>query len=413
MSGTTQVNAISAQPKSGTLQMLFWGSATRDKLTKATLDLYHKANPGFTITSQYYGFTDYFTKLNALITSDQAPDLIQMDMRYVAQYVRKRQLLDLTELIYNQTIDLSDYDPQLLNSSKVNNTVYGIPLGGNYQGTFYDVTQIDKAGIGAPPADLTWDTYATYANELTQALGGKVYGSMDASGDITTFELWIRQRGKDVYDRDGKINFSQTDAGDWFNYWATMRKAGGCPPLSVQKGLDVTGAPDNSTIVQGKTVFITTLSNLFDAYQTASKHQLSMIMPPTGKTPGMYLKASMLLSIYSGTKYPLTSANYANFILNNADAIKALSIERGIPGSAEAQTLLTPLLSSTDQAIIAYMNTVQRSSNARTKDVLDPPAAGDVSTLLRNTSYAISGGTASVSEGAQMFYAQATKLTSP
>jgi multiple sugar transport system substrate-binding protein len=407
---TSQANGISAQPISGALTMLFWGSATRDKLTHTTFDLYHKAHPSFTITSQYYGFNDYFTKLDARINSGHAPDLIQMDMRYVAQYVRKRQLADLTELIYNQTIDLSDYNPQLLTSSKVNNTVYGIPFGGNYQSHFYDAEQVTKAGIGDPPVDYTWETFAAYSAELTKALGGTVYGTMDGSSDITTFEVWIRQRGLDLYDRNGHLGFQQNDAGDFFNYWDTVRKAGGCPPLSIQKNLDVTGSPDNSSMIKGKTIFLLTYSNLLEAFQKATPHQLKIIMPPTGTTPGMYLKASQLLSIYSGTKYPLTAANYTNFIMNNVDAVKALGIERGIPGSLSAQALLGPLLPPVDQGILSYMGTVQKSNNTRPKEILDPPGAGAVSDLLRTISYAIAGGTP-VSTGAQNFYKQAKKIT--
>ncbi len=409
----TPLNIISAQPTSGTLTMLFWGSPTRDKLTRGTFDLYHQRYPSFSFTSQYYGFNDYFNKLDALIKNGQAPDLIQMDMRYIARYVRKRQLLDLTELIYNQTIDLSDYDPDLLTSSKVNNTVYGIPLGGNYQTSFYDADQIKKAGIGDIPANLTWGNYATYTAELTKALGGTVYGSTDLSSDITTFEVWMRQRGKDLYDRNGHVNFSQTDAGDWYNYWHTLLKAGGCPPLSIQKGLDVTGSPANASMIKGKTVFLTTYSNLFEAFQQATNHQLGLLMPPTGGTgtgPGMYLKASMLLSIDASTKYPLTSANYINFIINNVGAIRALGIERGIPGSTKALAMLRPLLKPVEQAIVDYMATAQKSGNARPKEVLDPPGAGQISDLLRSVSYEISGGNVSVSDGAKSFYTQAKKI---
>src|SRR5581483_3141382 len=121
---TPITNLPSVAPTGGTLHMVFWGSATRDKLTRATFNEFHQQNPSYTITSQYYTFDVYFNKLDAMIAQGRAPDLIQMDMRYIAGYVRKRQLLDLTELIYNQTIDLSDFDPLLLSSSKVNNTVY-------------------------------------------------------------------------------------------------------------------------------------------------------------------------------------------------------------------------------------------------------------------------------------------------
>src|SRR5579884_1586941 len=247
--GLTNLTNTVSEPTAGNLYMIFWGSATRDQLTRATFQQFHQQNPNFTITSNYYTFTDYFNKLDGLIAKGNTPDLIQMDMRFIAQYVRKRQLLDLTEIIYNQSIDLSDFDPLLLNSSKVNNTIYGIPLGGNYQSAIYNAELVEKAGIGEPPAEFSWDTYAAYVTELTKALGETAYGSEDLSTDPTTFELWIRRTGKEMYTRDGQVNFTQEDVGDWFNYWSNLRKTGGCLPWSIQKNMDVSGTPTDSSVV--------------------------------------------------------------------------------------------------------------------------------------------------------------------
>src|SRR5689334_6669351 len=65
----TTVSASQAEPDSGTLSMLFWGSATRDQLTRATFDLFNKQNPNYKITSQYFAFNDYFNKLDALVAN--------------------------------------------------------------------------------------------------------------------------------------------------------------------------------------------------------------------------------------------------------------------------------------------------------------------------------------------------------
>src|SRR5882724_10117603 len=70
------------------LQMFFWGSATRDKLTRQAINLFHQRYPDTTIGSQYSGNDTYYIKLDKKIASGITPDLIQMDMRYIAQYVR-------------------------------------------------------------------------------------------------------------------------------------------------------------------------------------------------------------------------------------------------------------------------------------------------------------------------------------
>src|SRR5579862_8026268 len=101
----TNLTVAPVEPDSGTLHMVFWGSTTRDQLTKATFSEFHQANPAYSITAPAKpdAFNTYFQDLDKLIAAGQTPDLIQMDMRYIAGYVRRRQIMDLTEVIYNQT----------------------------------------------------------------------------------------------------------------------------------------------------------------------------------------------------------------------------------------------------------------------------------------------------------------------
>ena len=414
--GTT-TTSTAVEPDAGTLNMLFWGSATRDQLTRATFGEFHQRNQAYKITSQYFTFDVYFKKLDALIASGKAPDLIQMDMRYIAQYVRRRQLLDLTEIIYNQTLDLSDFDPLLLDSSKVNNTVYGVPLGGNYQSGIYNMDYLDKAGMPMLE-DMTWSTFADYAAELTKALGGTAYGTQDLTTDITNFELFIRQHGKEMYTRDGQINFTQEEVGEWFNYWAKMRDTRACLPYNLQKNLDVSGSAQDNSVVHGKAVFMFTLSNLFESLQEAAfvispQRKLGLVTPPTGgpgSAPGMYLKTSQLLSIFSGTKYPQTSIKYANFIVNDSTAIKQLGIERGIPGSTKAINLLRPRLTAIEATVVDYIAQVSSSGKTSVKTVLDPPGASNVQDLLKSVGSDIASGKRTISDGAQTFYVGAKKV---
>jgi multiple sugar transport system substrate-binding protein len=412
------IGASQAEPDSGTLSMLFWGSATRDQLTRATFDQFNKQNPNYKITSQFFTFDVYFNKLDALIASGKAPDLIQMDMRYIAQYVRKRELMDLTEIIYNQTLDLSDFDPLLLSGSKVNNTVYGIPLGGNYQSCFYNADYLEKAGMPLPES-WTWDSFMSYTTELTKALGGTAYATQDISIDITSFELFIRQHGHEMYTRDGQVNFTQEEAGDWFNYWSKMRDARACLPYSLQKNLDVSGATQDNSVVQGKAAFMFTLSNLFESSQKAAfaispQRKLGITTPPTGgagSSPAMYLKTSQLLSIYANTKYPQTAVKYANFIINDSNAIKTLGIERGIPGSAKGLNLLRPKMTDIQLKVVDYIAKVSASNLTAVKTVLDPPGAAKVQDLLKSVGNEVAAGSRTVSDGAQAFYTGAKKVS--
>jgi multiple sugar transport system substrate-binding protein len=393
------------------LSMFFWGSATRDKLTRQAIAFFQQSHPGVTISSQYSGNDVYYTKLNSQIASGHTPDLIQMDMRYIAQYVRKGILLDLNEYIYDQTVDFSDFDPVLLDSSKVNNTIYGVPLGSNYQCLFYDQTQIAKAGLGPLPTNMTWETFALYTAELSRALGNATYGTADYSGNYDCFEIWIRGRGKELYTREGNLSFELNDVADWYNYWYNLRRSRACPPTNIQAKLDLTGTPTDSSVIKGKAVFSHLFTNQYEAFQAATPHPLALVAYPRGSTPGIYLKASQLLSIAANTKYPVQSVSFASFAVNDPGAVKALGLERGVPGSAAALALLQPQLTPTQQAIVTFMKQLANSGNTRVKEVLDPPGAGQIADILQQTALEVGYGKMSVADGAKAFYAGAQKAT--
>lgn len=390
------------------LQMIFWGSDTRARLTAQTIDLFQKKYPAIKVASQYKNFNDYWGMYNQRLSSNQPTDLIQMDMRYLSTYVRKQKLLDLTQLIYNQAIDLSDFDPLMLAGSTANNTVYGIPLGGNYQTLFYDKTKLALLGAPSPDA-LTWDGFKAYAIQLSKGAGG-VYGSADNSGDIVSFEVWIRGRNRELYNHDGNIDFPLEDVKDWFAYWDSMRKAGGCPPMNIQAALDVSGTPTDSSTIKGKTLCSPMWSNQFDAFQKAMPRKAGLSTQPLGATPALYLKSSMLMSIAADTKYISETASFINFIINDTEAIKVLEVERGVPGSAQAQALLKPQLTASQQAILTYMDAVSKGGVTRVKEVLDPPGAGQVADTLCKVSQDIGLGHTSIQDGSQSFYSQVQKI---
>src|SRR5450432_110519 len=300
----------SIQSSSVKMHMVFWGTATRDKLTQKAIQFFHDQHPTTTITTHYTTFNNFWPQLDADVAARNIPDLIQMDMRYLSNYVKSGLLLDMTQLIYDQTIDLSDFDPLMLDGSKANNSIYGIPLGGNYQCLIYDTVSLDKSGVGAPPETLDWGTFAQYVTDIANGLGKKVYGSADPSGDISVFEIWVRQRGKELYTVDGRLAFDVQDVEDWFNYWSQLRASGGCVPANVQAAASGASGPTNSSLVHGLSVFALPHSNEFEAYQALTKHKLDFLPIPAGPGAGLYFKPSQLLSISAHTPFVTQAASF-------------------------------------------------------------------------------------------------------
>lgn len=400
---------VATQNSSVAMQLLFWGTTTRDTLTKKAIGLFHQRYKDISITSQYSSFTDYWPMLDKMVAANSTPALFQMDMRYIAKYARSGLMLDLTQLIYEQTIVLSDFDPLILAGSKANNAIYGIPLGGNYQCLIYDTTLFKQSGVGALPAKMDWETYAKYMVNVTQGLPKDVYGSADSSGDMSVYEIWIRQRGKELYTVDGELGYTTEDITDWFNYWSRMRESHGCLPADVQAAFtNVTGVA-NSPLAKGKCVFVIPHTNEFESYQAAIKQPIDLALIPHGSQPGLYYKPSLLLSISATTPHVNEAARFIDFLINDANGINAIGTDRGIPGSRKAQALLAPSFTPTQQREIVFTNGISQSGNIRLKEVLDPPAASQVARLFSQAAVDIGQKHTSITAGSQTFYNAALK----
>ena len=394
---------------SETMQLSFWGDASRNKLTQNAIKAFHSSHSTINIHSWFAGFSDYFNKLNTQIAGGSTPDLIQMDMSYLAQYVNQHVLLDLSSLINDKTIDLSDFDKDMLANSEDNKVVYGIPLGGNYECMIYDTTFVQQAGLSNPPSSWTWDDFASYTTQLSHALASKkIVGTTDASGALDVFEIWVRQHGTELWTPDGKVAFTTDTVAAWFDYWSKLRKAGGC--ASAQLQATVTGSgPSASLLAQGKAVFATGHSNQFSGYQVLSPHKFALQTIPTGAAPGIYLKPSMLMSIAAKSKYTKDAAAFTNFLITNPAGVKAIGLDRGVPGSARARAALQPTLKDVDKAVLAYTELVTNSGTTSARNVLDPAGAGKVLTLLGNVAQSVAFGKQSIADGAKSFYDQAVQ----
>ena len=88
-----------------------WGNQTRNERTQKILDMYSEENPGVTIDGQFSEFNDYWNKLATAAAGHSMPDIVQMDYKYLQQYVNNNLLVDLTPYIEDGTIDTAKLQP--------------------------------------------------------------------------------------------------------------------------------------------------------------------------------------------------------------------------------------------------------------------------------------------------------------
>src|SRR6185436_16395570 len=79
------------------LRMAWWGNQTRTDLTNQVIQRYQGATPGVTVRGEPAEWAGYWDKLATQTAADDAPDIVQMDLKYLRQYGDRGALLPLDE----------------------------------------------------------------------------------------------------------------------------------------------------------------------------------------------------------------------------------------------------------------------------------------------------------------------------
>ena len=165
----------------------FW----RDLITE-----FESKNPDATVKLQTVSWTDINQKITTLVSTQQAPDILNLDA--YANFAGDDLLLPADEVLSPETQD--DFIDQFAENGKFDGTQYGIPFVGSVRGLFYNKDIFKKAGIQEPPK--TWDELREDALKIKQQgeVGyGMPVGPEEAQAE---FSLFMWGNGGDWVDGD-------------------------------------------------------------------------------------------------------------------------------------------------------------------------------------------------------------------
>jgi multiple sugar transport system substrate-binding protein len=379
------------------LALAWWGNPTRNKNTQAMIDAYMKANPDVKISGQPGEFNSYWDKLATQTAGGQAPDIIQMDMLYIAEYGSRGALLDLGK------IDTSKFVEGTVDSGKINGKLVGINAGINSALIFASPKVFEKAKMDLPDDKTwTWDQMIDVGAEVASK-AGVPFGVASLLQSDALFGTFVRQRGKELFTENG-LGFDVADAQAWFDFLLKGQKAKafGTPEQTSE---EQPKPLDQSAIVVGNAAMQYYNSNQLEAVSAAAGQQLKMLRGPstTGKATDRktWYKASMLWSASSKSKNPDAAIAWINWFANSPDAANIDLAERGIPPNTEILAEVKPKLSPAQQTVAKYIEDIK--PEVGTTPIAPPPGGGTIQTVLFRHGIDVLFGRKSSAEGAQEF----------
>ena len=388
------------------LRMTWWGGADRARRTRAALDAWQRLNPGAQVDSETVGWGDYWTRLATQAAGGNAPDVLQMDYRYIYEYARRRALRPMDEFM-PEPLDIRDFGAANIDLGRVDGRLFGVAMGINSTAMLYDTTVFERLRIEPPKVGTTWAQFAEIATQVARNAGRRGYfGTEDAGMNEPALEAFVRGRGRPLYADDGKLGMVREDAAEWFDFWDKLRRAGAAAAGDVQAMYRNT--PETSLIVTNRAAMIFTHSNLLIAHQGLTQNKLGMTAYPLGAEPGQYYKPSMLLSMSATAGNPREAVRLIDFLSESREAGESLGVERGVPPSAKRREQLAATVPEGDRIQIDYIAAISRVVG----QIPPPPpsGAGEIENLLRRMNERVAFGQLRVPQAAEEFVAEAGRV---
>ena len=403
---TVTVIGCAAADISGNITLGWWGNPTRNEQTTAVRELFQGAFPGVSVEELTVGWGDYWTQLSTLAASQDLPDVVQMDVAYLEDYVANAQLMDLTPLIESGQIDLSRVPDAVVGLGRLAGGIYAISIGQNSPAMIYNKTLMDELEIEVPNY-MTIDQFTAISRQVYEKTG--IRTNFALSDPSNPLEFLVRGDGLNMWENPSASLFLP-----FFNLIGQAALEGwGYDPASF---IGRAGVVEQDPLIAGgepNTQSWVTFgwSNGITGLQAAAPEGMTLAMatyPSHNPAASNYVRASMYFSIAANTDNVDTAAALVNFWTNSVEANQIMKGERGVPASAAVVEAITPEMNEVGKIMFEYVSMV--AADATIPYALRPPAAGEINSQLRLVVDEMAFGSTTPAGAAESFAAFAANL---
>ncbi len=401
----TAMAAMPAFAAERRIRHFWWGNPERDRRTFEVIDLYKAHHPGIEVSGETIGWGDYWTKMATQTAGGNMADLVQMDYRFLFEYVRRGALQSLDEHIGNG-LDLSNLDAGPVEGGMVDGKLYALNIGSNTQVMPYNIRLLDEAGVDADVINWTREEFGAACEQITSKTGAR--GSDDYSLTTENMEAWIRQEGYEFYDAEGNVAAKAEDVAAFWQFWADLRDAG--IVADKNKTVMVDASMSDWGIVTGDSAISSCWSNQLVAVQSLTQDTIGAAMLPhkAGGVFGQYIKPSQFLALTRDSTDVEAAVAYMNDWVNDPEATAVLGLERGIPASSVVREALAPNLNEAEKLSVEFFAAVQ--DKVSPLPLPAPKGAGEVRDAFARTGTEVVLGSMDIMEAAERFVDDAQSI---
>lgn len=352
------------------LNFQWWGGDQRNLATQKAIQLFEQRHPKIKVAVSFTGYDSYFQRLATQMAAGTGPDVLQMDYYQLRDYAANGLVADLSGPEFSG-IRLDGVPAPYIDVNRLDGKLWAVPTGLGTQALLVDPKIWRKAG-GLPKAGWTWDDlFNDVGPALKRAAPGRA-PLTDFGRYSETFDLWLVQRGKSLYKRDGSLGFTQADLTAFWELTARLRDKGIFTTPNLTASYD--GSTSNSLLVRklssAEFNLTATVQPYFDAYGDIDLVPFPTVSSsaPLGLTAG-----AGMMCIRQSSEHKRQAAQLLDFLLNDPEAGDILGVVRGLPPNRKNMNRIAPGLSTANRKVYEYVAALEK----RLTSSAIPPSGSD------------------------------------
>lgn len=207
--GGTAIPVLADDDQTITMWTVFTGS-DGDILREIVKDYNESNEDGIKVDIDIMDGSTLQAKLPTAISTNTAPDFVLMGIEYIYQYANNDMIIPLDDFWEKTGLDESNYLENVVDKSKVDGTLYGVPMQYNLQYLYYNKDLFEEAGLDPEQPPTTMEELAEDAKKLTNPDKNQ-YG-IGFPTDYASYCEYLWSNGGDVVSEDGKENNLNSEA---------------------------------------------------------------------------------------------------------------------------------------------------------------------------------------------------------
>lgn len=395
------------------LTISWWGNETRNRKTLEMLDLYQKERDNISFGGQFFEWEDYWKKLASAAAGNELPDIIQMDYKYLSQYVEKGLLLDLQPYVENGELNLDECPESAVASGRLDGGLYAVCSGMTSPALFYNKTLLNEAGIEIG-STMTIDEFKEICREVYSKTGVKT--NINLGNNEQFLEYMLRAQDIVLYEEDGLGGDSSQSYIDFFRLYeeGIQENWHVGPEIFTER---VIGSVEQDPMIYGESPGDMSwcafqYASMYPAVSNAVSEKFEIgiaCWPSDNIEKSNYLKPSMFWAVTKDCKNPEEAVQFIDYYTNSVECQKINEAERGIPLS---EAVITELKTELGEDTQKYIQFVQNIVSISCSDI-NPPLpleAAEVNVLLNQLEMQVCYKNITAAEAGRQFWKTANEI---